>query len=68
LVNDICDAGHKVVYDATYVGCVPRFTVNLSNQNIMAILASMSKPFGMFYYCVGFAFIIEEIGSLFGNK
>jgi hypothetical protein len=34
----------------------------------MAILASMSKPFGMFYYCVGFAFIIEEIGSLFGNK
>ncbi|MGA3020330.1 MAG: aminotransferase class I/II-fold pyridoxal phosphate-dependent enzyme [Candidatus Micrarchaeales archaeon] len=68
LIGDICDAGHKIVYDATYVGCVPRFVVDLSNQNIVAILASMSKPFGMFYYRVGFAFTREEMGSLFGNK
>jgi histidinol-phosphate/aromatic aminotransferase/cobyric acid decarboxylase-like protein len=67
-INEICDAGHKVVYDATYVGCIPRTVMDVSNKSIIAVLASMSKPFGMFYYRVGFAFLRDEMGSLYGNK
>lgn len=68
LVEEICDAGHKVVYDTTYFGCVKDFVDDVSNPNIIAVLASMSKPFGMFYYRTGFAFTREEMGSLYGNK
>ena len=68
LVEEICRAGHKVVYDATYVGCAKSFISDLSHPNIIAVLSSMSKPFGMFYYRVGFTFAREEISSLYGNK
>jgi histidinol-phosphate/aromatic aminotransferase/cobyric acid decarboxylase-like protein len=68
LIRKVCDAGHKVIFDATYLGCIPSAVMDVSNPNIIAVLSSMSKPFGMFYYRTGFAFLREEMESLYGNK
>jgi len=67
-INKICEAGHKVFYDLTYVGLTELYKFDVSHQNISFVAISFSKPFGLFYYRLGFAFSREEILSLFGNK
>jgi hypothetical protein len=51
----------------SYAGISKNFHVDVSNQNIIAVLTSLSKPFGLFYYRVGFTFSREPIDSLFPN-
>jgi hypothetical protein len=66
-IRKICEAGHKVVMDCSYVGLTKLHTFYVSHPNIMAVLSSFSKPFGLFYYRIGFTFSKEKLESLEGN-
>ncbi len=59
---------HRVVLDATYVGLTRPFVMNLRRKNIIAVLVSLSKPFGLYYYRIGFVFSRLPIASLEANK
>lgn len=67
-VNDICDAGHKVFYDLAYMDSAELNKYDLEHENIAAAVISFSKPYGVFYDRIGFAFSREEIPSLYANK
>ena len=67
-IERICEAGHKVFYDLTYLGLTERYVFDVSHPNIFAVTVSFSKPYGLFYYRVGFTFSREEVPSLYGNK
>lgn len=66
-IKRICDAGHFVFYDLTYLGSTKQHTFDVSNPNIFAVVVSFSKPYGLFYYRVGFTFCRAEVPSLYGN-
>lgn len=68
VIDNICDAGHKVFYDLAYLGMTRPNTFNLGHENIVAAVVSLSKPYGLFYYRVGFTFSRQEIPSLYANK
>lgn len=63
----ICQAGHKVILDATYVGSTRQHVFDIKNPNIFGIVISLSKPLGLFYYRIGFTFTREEVGTLYPN-
>jgi len=67
LINKICEK-HKVVYDVTYVGLTKEHEFNLNNRNIIAVIASLSKPFGVYYYRIGFTFSRDNIETLEANR
>ncbi|MDD3102186.1 MAG: hypothetical protein PHE59_03510 [Patescibacteria group bacterium] len=67
-INNICQAGHKIIYDLTYLGMTDLHHFDISHPNIIAVLVSFSKPYGLFYYRLGFAFSRISIPSLYGNK
>lgn len=68
LINQIADMGHEIVLDLAYLGMTERYKFDLSHPNIVAVLTSMSKPFGLFYYRVGFTFTKKEVRTLYGTK
>ncbi len=63
-----CNAGHKVVYDSTYVGLTNPYKYDLNHENIIAVLVSLSKPFGLYYHRIGFTFTRAEMKTLEVNK
>lgn len=65
-VNGLCKR-HRVVFDMTYVGLTRNYQFDLSNKSIIAVISSMSKPFGLYYYRIGFTFSREPIKSLEAN-
>lgn len=67
-IMEVADYGHEIVYDITYVGLTDPHTFDLSHPNIIAVIVSMSKPFGIYYYRVGFAFTRFEVKTLEVNK
>ena len=66
-IISICEAGHRVIYDLAYLGMSKTHRFDLSHPNIIAVVCSMSKPFGLFYYRVGFTFSRFEIKTLYPN-
>ena len=66
-VETICKY-HKVVYDIAYVGLTQEYSFDVSHPNIIAVVASMSKTFGMYYYRAGFAFTKQPLETLIANK
>lgn len=64
----ICEAGHKLFYDLSYLGTTGPVTFDVSHPNVAAVAISFSKPYGLFYYRIGFTFSREAIPSLFANK
>lgn len=68
LVKQIADLGHEVVLDLAYLGLTKKHTFGINHKNIVAVLTSMSKPFGLFYYRVGFTFSRQPIKTLYGTK
>ena len=64
----LADYGHQIVYDATYVGLTDPYCFELNHPNIIAVIVSLSKPFGLYYYRIGFAFTRFEISTLETNK
>ncbi len=63
-----CNAGHKVIYDATYVGLTSPYHFDLNHENVIAVITSLSKPFGLYYYRIGFTFTRFEMKTLEVNK
>lgn len=67
VILGICKAGHKVVLDLTYVGLTRKYQFDVNHPNIVAVITSLSKPFGLFYYRIGFTFARDKIVTLEPN-
>ena len=63
-------SGCLAVFDAAYVGLTADSTpVDVSAPNVLAVLTSPSKIFGVFRHrLTGSTFVREPIASLYGNK
>jgi histidinol-phosphate/aromatic aminotransferase/cobyric acid decarboxylase-like protein len=68
LRNAILEAGHKMFYDLSYLGTTPPHVFDASHPNIEAVTISFSKPYGLFYYRIGFTLFREAIPTLYANK
>jgi hypothetical protein len=68
-INELCDRGHKVILDLAYVGMTKPYEFDVSHKNIIAVVMSLSKPYGVFRFRMGgFTFSRQPIESLFANK
>ncbi|MEK7376780.1 MAG: hypothetical protein AABZ57_06435 [Candidatus Margulisiibacteriota bacterium] len=67
-INAICEAGHYIFYDLAYLNSTAPHTYDLSHPNIIASVISFSKPYGLFYDRIGFAFSRTPAPALYGNK
>jgi len=67
-ILSICEAGHKVFYDLSYLCATQPAVFDLSHPNIAVAAISFSKPFGLFYYRIGFTFSRDPIPTLYANK
>lgn len=67
-IKALCEAGHGIIYDITYVGLTNPYRFDLAHENIIAVIASLSKPFGIYYHRLGFAFTRFEMKTLEVNK
>jgi len=67
LVKRISDAGHEIVMDVAYAGMVEGL-VRVGYPGVAWVVGSMSKPYGMYYYRVGFCFSREKMLTLEVNK
>ncbi len=61
-------ATHRIVFDATYVGLTSPHEFLVDHPAVVAVVASMSKPFGLYYFRLGFCFMREELLTLMVNK
>lgn len=60
---------HKVIFDFAYVGMTEMpLEFSLDHENVIAVVASLSKPFGLYYHRIGFAWSANPIASLYGNR
>lgn len=60
---------HKVIVDLAYMGMTDKpLNLDLTDSNIAAVVGSLSKPFGLYYYRIGFCYSRTPLDSLFGNK
>lgn len=64
----VADSGQEIIYDITYVGMTDFHTFNIDHPNIIAVVVSLSKPFGLYYYRIGFTFTRFEMPTLMVNK
>lgn len=68
-INELCDKGHKVILDLAYVGMTKPYKFDVSHKNVIAVVMSLSKPYGVFRFRIGgFTFSRQPIDSLFANK
>jgi len=67
-VQAIAEAGHKLFYDLPYLGATDPSLFDVSHPNVAVAAISFSKPYGLFYYRVGFMLCREPIPSLYANK
>lgn len=68
LIHSVCEAGHKVFYDMSYLGTTAPRIYRLDHPNIVAVAISFSKPYGLFYYRIGFLFTRKPVPALYANK
>jgi hypothetical protein len=59
---------HRVILDVAYLGMTEALQIDLGHPNIEAVVASMSKPFGLYYFRIGACWTKTEVPSLFGNR
>jgi histidinol-phosphate/aromatic aminotransferase/cobyric acid decarboxylase-like protein len=64
----IAEAGHQIFYDLSYLDATDPAVFAVGHPNVAAVAFSFSKPFGLFYYRIGFTFAREPIPSLVANK
>ncbi len=66
-VINICELGHQVVIDLAYLGMTRPYQIDLTHKNIIAVVASLSKPYGLFYSRIGFSFCRKPLPTLYPN-
>lgn len=60
---------HKVILDLAHMGMTRKpLNVDLTQPGIVAVVGSLSKPFGMYYYRIGFCYTKYPLASLYGNR
>lgn len=60
---------HKIILDLAYMGATQEpLNLDLTDDSIIAVVGSLSKPFGMYYYRIGFCYSKWPIASLYGTK
>jgi histidinol-phosphate/aromatic aminotransferase/cobyric acid decarboxylase-like protein len=64
----IAEAGHRIFYDLSYLGATDACVFDINHPNIIVVAISFSKPYGLFYYRIGFILSREVIPTLFANK
>lgn len=64
----IAEAGHKVFYDLSYIGTTVPVVYDVAHPNVAVVAVSFSKPYGLFYYRIGFIFSREPVATLYANK
>ena len=67
-IYSIANLGHEIILDLSYLGSTREYQFDLSHPNIIAVLVSLSKPFGLFYYRIGIAFTRKQMPTLYPNK
>jgi histidinol-phosphate/aromatic aminotransferase/cobyric acid decarboxylase-like protein len=67
-IQAIAGAGHKIFYDLSYLGATLPHRYDVSHPNVDAVAISFSKPYGLFYYRIGFLFSRESMSTLYANK
>lgn len=67
-IDAVLAAGHKVFYDLSYLGTTAPTVYDVAHPNVAAVAISFSKPYGLFYYRIGFLFCREAIPTLVANK
>lgn len=60
---------HEVILDLAYMGMtIQPLNIDLTQPGIRAVVGSLSKPFGLYYYRIGFCYSRDPVASLYGNK
>lgn len=60
---------HKIILDLAYMGMTQEpLNIDLTDDSIIAVLGSLSKPFGLYYYRIGFCYSKWGVPSLYGNR
>jgi hypothetical protein len=68
-IGRLCDEGHLVVLDLAYAGATAPHVFDVSHPNILAVVLSFSKPYGVFRFRIGgFTFSRDAMPTLYGNK
>jgi hypothetical protein len=67
-IDSLCESGHKIVLDLAYLGLTAPVVQEVHHPNIIAVVTSLSKPFGLFRFRIGALFSRLEIPSLYGNR
>ncbi|MBP9810527.1 aminotransferase class I/II-fold pyridoxal phosphate-dependent enzyme [bacterium] len=68
-LRSLLDAGHRVIFDLAYVGLTREYVFDMSHPNIVAVVISFSKPYGVFRLRLGgFIFTREELPTFYGSK
>lgn len=67
-IKYICDLGHQVILDLAYLGLTKEYQIDLTHPGIIAVVASLSKPYGLFYSRIGFTFSRKPLPTLYPNK
>lgn len=67
-IDRICEAGHQVFYDLSYLGSTDPARYAVEHPNVAAVAVSFSKTYGLFYSRIGFLFAREPVPALYANK
>src|SRR5690606_19192592 len=68
LLAALLDRGHRVVLDLSYVGAaaaVARLPIDVTHPGIEAVVLSLSKPFGLFRWRIGWTLSREAVPTLY---
>ena len=68
IVSHLSNAGHKIVLDLAYLGSTAPTLIDVSHPNIIAVAMSLSKPYGLFRWRIGYLFSRSPIDSLYGSR
>ena len=70
VLDDLVDRGHRVVLDLAYLGSTEPTApiVDLRHPGIEAVVMSLSKPYGLFRWRIGWTFARDAVPSLYANR
>ncbi len=69
IIEDLCETGNKIVLDFAYLGLTEPYKFFVDHKNIIAVVSSMSKPYGMFRFRIGGMCLTRDpFETLIGNK
>ena len=68
VLDDLLNAGHRVVYDLAYLGTTGEHSFDLRHEGIDAAFVSLSKPYGLFSHRIGLSLFRRAVPSLIANE